>query len=128
MSSVLVIDDDPDVRDYIVACVTQQGHKAITAADGVAGLDVLKTVPIDLVITDICMPRKNGIEVILDMSKRFPRIPVIAVTGDIALRHSVERAAQLHDALAVLEKPFLPRQLEMAMRALLPGSRSACAV
>ena len=122
MSSVLVVDDDPEMRAYIADCVTRLGHDVIVANDGVAGLEMIETVKIDLVITDISMPRKNGIELILDLAKRASKIPVIVATGS-AMSKSVETAAWLHGAVTILRKPFRPEQLETAMQARLWDQR-----
>ena len=118
MPRILVIDDDPDIRELLAQTFTQAGHETVLASDGREGVRLNRARPADLVITDLFMPNQEGLETIIQLRKEFPRIPVIAMSGKHTATAMLSVAEQL-GAVAVLEKPFLPDQLlQAAERAL----------
>lgn len=81
MARVLIIDDEPSVRTVLRALLEREGHTVRDEPDSRAGLALLRTSSVDLVLTDIFMPEKDGIEVIMGIKRRWPRSKVIAITG-----------------------------------------------
>ena len=81
MARILVIDDDLQVRKLLQSLLTRAGHEVALASDGKEGLDTYRRRPADLVITDLIMPEKEGIEMILDIRKDDPGVKVIAISG-----------------------------------------------
>jgi CheY-like chemotaxis protein len=81
MKKILVIDDDDLVRNVITKMLEREGFKVITAVNGKEGVELFYTDPADLVITDLIMPEKDGIETILELKKAFPEIKIIAISG-----------------------------------------------
>lgn len=79
--TILVIEDESDVRDVIVRHLEHYGFQAITAADGMEGLQRLEAGGYDLVITDIVMPFVSGLGIVSKVKSQTPQIPVIAITG-----------------------------------------------
>jgi CheY-like chemotaxis protein len=79
MATVLIIDDDPDIRETVKLML--QDHTTITAGDGEEGLNICRLTLPDLVLVDIVMPRKEGIETIIDIRKHWPDLPIIAMSG-----------------------------------------------
>ena len=78
---VLVVDDEPSIREVARAILESQGYEVLTAADGVEGLHSLsKSLP-DLIISDLNMPRMSGFEFLAVVRERFPHIATIAMSG-----------------------------------------------
>lgn len=80
---VLVVDDDPDARDFLSTVLQDNGFAAVTADDGVEALQRIEEQPPDLVALDITMPEKSGVAVYRKLKEddRLKRIPVIIITG-----------------------------------------------
>ena len=114
---LLVVDDDPSVRDLLARTLTQADYDVDTAEDGPAALERLRAAAYDLLITDLRMPGMDGLSVIREARRIRPDIAVVIITG-----HSTEASAIEAINIGVagyLTKPFrLPRILEAAARAL----------
>lgn len=81
MPRILVIDDEPQVRGLLERFLAKEGFEVVVAADGAAGLRALHATPVDLVITDIVMPEREGIGFIMEARKEFPALRIIAISG-----------------------------------------------
>tara|TARA_B100000315_G_C14026067_1_gene341040 strand:- start:122 stop:496 length:375 start_codon:yes stop_codon:yes gene_type:complete len=107
LARILVIDDEEPIQFAVQIMLQKENHEILTASNGEIGLELLRNEPFDLVITDILMPEKGGIEVIAEIQKTKPEVKIIAMSaggarGDLNfLEH-----AQLLGAEAVLQKPF----------------------
>lgn len=121
MARILVIEDNPDVRALIADALETAGHSVAQAADGEAGLAAQRAAPADLVISDIIMPEKEGIETIRDLKLEFPALRIIAITGgDSRLSASnLLFTARTFGADTVLTKPFSADDLLKAVDASL---------
>lgn len=115
MATILLVDDDPDFLVYTAERLKRGGHAVVVAADGCLALGVLERQPVDLVITDIYMPNKDGIELAADMHVRFPRTPLIALSGHLRLLESIRCVLQTYGAEILLQKPLPAGQLEAAV-------------
>jgi DNA-binding response OmpR family regulator len=118
--TILVIDDDEAVPYAIRRAFREEGFTVALAADGQEGLELLEGVSPDLVITDLIMPEKEGLETIREMRKRRPDLPIIAISGGGRLVGSdfLDVARRL-GADETIVKPFEPEQLiEAANRQL----------
>jgi CheY-like chemotaxis protein len=93
MAHVLVIDDDVDVRWVIRRAVQADGHTVSEAGDGDEGLQRFAEQPPDLVITDILMPGREGIETIIELRRRRPELPILAISGG-SRHHGARRGAR----------------------------------
>jgi CheY-like chemotaxis protein/anti-anti-sigma regulatory factor len=113
--AILVIDDDPMMRDITSEFVLQMGFKVLTAAHGEAGVDLYRRhwASILLVILDLQMPGLNGEETLARIKLMNPRVKVIMVTGSM----DVERLECIRNVLGVpvLSKPFMMEDLEEAL-------------
>ena len=114
MATVLIIDDDADIRETVKLMLRE--HSTVTAADGDEGLNICRQSLPDLVIVDIVMPRKEGIETIIDLRKHWPTLPIIAISGGVGEFHQ----HYLNDAVALgankmLAKPFKATDLRRAI-------------
>jgi CheY-like chemotaxis protein len=117
MTKVLIVDDDELFRTMLVEMVQREGYQVSTAMDGNAALAAIERSRPDLVITDILMPEKDGIELIMELAQHEARIPIIAVSGgrrSISLEFNLE-SAKLMGVRATLPKPFTREQLREAI-------------
>ena len=114
-ASVLVIDDDPDVRDFIVAALEEQGYRVRQASDGRQGIAEMQREPADLVIIDFIMPKLSGAEVARKIRAKKPDQPILFVSG-YSETDAVKRTAP--DA-PLLAKPFRAEALNKAVRGAL---------
>ena len=111
MTSVLVIDDDPQLLDVVAALLGSLGYEPRTACGGVEGVESFRAEPTPIVVTDLRMPDKEGAETIRDLRDIRPDVRILAISGAIA------EACEL-GADDVLAKPFTRRQLADSMSAL----------
>jgi PAS domain S-box-containing protein len=111
--TVLVIDDEDLVRDVVARMIEDLGYAAVTAADGLAGLDVVDRQQIDAVLVDLTMPRMNGAEVVAALRARRPELPIVLCTG-----YDRDRTGPVN-ADAYLPKPFRIEALEQTLSKLL---------
>ncbi len=81
MACILVVDDDPGIREVLSEALTFHGHEVVVATDGAQGLRVAASTPPDLVITDIVMPEKEGLETIMELRRTWPELKIIAISG-----------------------------------------------
>lgn len=122
MPNVLIIDDDRDVREFLAKVLRQKLHCDVaTAADGQDALGHLAEKNFDVVITDIIMPNRSGLEAILDLRASHPGTRIIAISGGGRIR-SMEflQAATRMGADLALRKPFKMTALLKAVQSLLP--------
>ncbi|MBT5269499.1 MAG: response regulator [Candidatus Marinimicrobia bacterium] len=106
-NNVLIIDDDTELRKYIVSTLNSLGCKTIEASDGEEGLAFFQDFQIDLVITDIYMPKMNGIELIQNIRQLDSKINIVAMSGDFRNHnHNSLEWAKAMGALEIIEKPF----------------------
>jgi CheY-like chemotaxis protein len=117
---ILVIEDDPIMRELLADWLQAAGYGVRTAADGGAGLAAVKLALPPLVITDIHMPGMNGAAVISELRQRHRHVPVIALSGlfNSARGVTAETAIKL-GAARTLAKPFKRAELLRAMAELL---------
>jgi PAS domain S-box-containing protein len=113
--SVLVIDDDPDVRSFIVTTLEEQGYHVREASDGPRGLAQLEREKADLVVLDFIMPGMSGAEVASRILANTPKQPILFVSG-YSETDAVRRTAP--DA-PLLAKPFRAEALDKAVRSAL---------
>lgn len=122
MKKILVIEDDRSVRDYLVTLLVRAGYTTLAASNGVEGITLHRDTPADVVITDIIMPEKDGIEAILDLqnAELVPKVIAISGGGHIAADDYL-RSATLLGADLVLSKPFTGAAILAAVDRLLAG-------
>lgn len=109
---ILVVDDEPMVREGLKLALDLEGHRTITASDGNEAIKAIKQNKPHLIITDIIMPESDGIEVICTVKQKNPEIKIIAISGGgrISAADHLKVASQL-GANGVLAKPFTTEEL-----------------
>lgn len=112
MYDILVVDDEPMIREGLKVALEMEGHKAITASDGNEAMRMLNEANPQLVITDIIMPESDGIEVICNVKEINPDIKILAISGGgrISAKDHLKIAKQL-GATGILAKPFSTEDL-----------------
>lgn len=81
MARILVVDDEPLICSMLDAVLTRAGHDVMIAGDGKQAIAMVEDGPVDLVIADIVMPEKDGLETITQLRKERPRLKIIAISG-----------------------------------------------
>jgi len=120
MALILVIDDSEVMRALVRRMLERDDHSVIEAQDGEVGLYLFTSCAPDLVVTDLIMPNKEGIETIKEMRRMRPDARIIAMSGSIDVTGGLYlRVASKLGADEVLEKPFQPAQLLRAVDRLL---------
>jgi CheY-like chemotaxis protein len=119
MRTVLVIDDETKIQDLCRRVLEEAGYRVATAANGVEGLGFIREHPTDLVICDIFMPEKDGIETIRELARRLPGLRIIAMSGGAGAFPDYLPAARHLGAKLALAKPFSADQLLEAVRSVL---------
>ncbi|HQU27520.1 MAG: response regulator [Nitrospira sp.] len=107
MATILIIDDDPQVCDLLRQVLEDEGYGVETAQNGQEGINQHRAHPADLIVLDILMPDKEGLETILELRREFPKVKIIAMSGgsERAKLNLLELAARL-GAQYTLHKPF----------------------
>jgi len=112
MARILVVDDEEKVRFSLRAALEDEAHDVSEAENGAVAMDLVTVGAFDLVVTDIVMPEKEGIQTILELKSGFPEIKVIAITGGNRERRELYAAtASTLGADEVLQKPFTHKAL-----------------
>ncbi|HEU5321813.1 MAG TPA: response regulator [Methylomirabilota bacterium] len=107
MARILVIDDEGEIRAILQDTLEAAGYEVRVAGDGNEGLAIQQEWAADLVITDIFMPDKEGIETIIELQERYPGTRIIAMSGGGALRTlDYLSSAEHFGAIRTISKPF----------------------
>ena len=117
MSTILIIDDEPGIRDVLSDVLSDEGHDVVVAEDGHAGLAHLAAHSVDLVFLDVWLPNLGGIDVLRRIRAEFPDVAVVMISGHANIKLAVE--AVKIGAFDFLEKPLsLERTTTAARNAL----------
>ena len=120
MARILIMDDEKEIRSIIRKALTMAGHEVVEAEDGAVGTRLFEASPFDLVVTDLLMPEKEGIETIIELRETNPELRILVVSGGMA----GDRDGPLADAVALgadaaVAKPFTISELLEAVNGLL---------
>lgn len=102
---ILIIDDDEAIREYLSVLLDDEGYTVMEAEDGSAGLNLLTTFRADIIITDLVMPEKEGIETIREIKAMYSDCKIIAMSGAMN-RDNYLLITKALGANAVIKKPF----------------------
>lgn len=123
MARILVIDDEEGMREMLRKMLEREGHQLHMASNGEEGVSAALAIKPDLVITDIIMPRADGVDVVVQLRKQLLNCPILAISGGA---RAITPQFSLESALIVgcnetLSKPFSRQQLLDKVKALLGG-------
>jgi YesN/AraC family two-component response regulator len=120
MAKIIVVDDEPSILLMLRKMLEKAGHEVDTASNGNEGITLFEKNKHDLLITDIIMPEKEGIETIIELHKKYPDLKIIAISG--GGRFSPEgylSGAKLLGANMVFQKPLIQKEFLEAVAMLL---------
>lgn len=112
MARILVIDDNTLTRHMLRQAFERAGYEVLEAPDGRVGVQVYRTMPADIVITDILMPEQEGLETIRELQRDFPSVKIIAISGGGQVGDYDFLATAKHlGACHAFQKPFVLREM-----------------
>lgn len=120
MKTVLVVDDEQNIRDIVKAYLQKEGYRVLTASDGIEAMDVYRNEQVDMLILDLMMPRMSGSEVCLQIRQKSD-IPIIMLTAKVEEEQLI--AGIRNGADDYVRKPFSVRELMVRVAALFRRSR-----
>ena len=115
---ILVVDDEPALRDLARQILTHFGYKVVTASSGDEALEILATQTIDLMLSDVIMPNMDGYQLSRLVAKKYPTVKLQLASGFSDNRHS---ESDLHLRNSMLHKPYSSKELLTSIRLLLDG-------
>jgi DNA-binding response OmpR family regulator len=120
MAKILVIDDEPSILLMLKKMLEREGHEVDLALNGRDGMELFESIKPALVITDIIMPEKEGLETILELRKKNPGLKIIAISGGGRISpEGYLPGAKLLGADMVFQKPLVPKEFTEAVTKLL---------
>src|SRR5258706_3375155 len=122
---VLIVDDEPNLRKILSAQLSRDGYDVMTAEDGEQGLQTLRDHHIDLVITDLKMPKVDGMTLLREALREEPELPIVMITAHGTVDTAVE-ALKL-GAFDYLTKPFDKDEVRQIVAKALKTRQLACA-
>ena len=114
MSRILVVDDEPVVRELTVEILKRSGYKPHGVSSAKHALELLDNEPFDLVVSDVVMPEMTGVEFLYALRARLPDLPVLLMTGGSKEPERATNAVAL-GACSLLYKPFSHAELTAAV-------------
>jgi len=122
MQKILIIDDEPHILLMLKKMLEQSGYEIDLAANGNEGIELFRKSAADLVITDIIMPEKEGLETIREMRRLRPDLKIIAMSGGgkVSADNYLE-IAKIFGASRAAAKPFTNKEMVSAVQELMQG-------
>jgi len=114
IEKILVVDDEPLVRNFLREVLEAEDYEVLTTEDGLSALKEVERGGIDLVITDVRMPKLNGIDLLKEVKKRSPSTLVVVITAYGTIENAVE--AMKNGACDYITKPLSPEQIKLAIQ------------
>ena len=120
MAKILVFDDEPSILLMLKKMLEKAGHEVDTALNGREGMELFEKNKPDLLITDIIMPEKEGLETILQLRKKYPELKIIAISGGGRIGPGgYLPSAKLFGADMIFQKPLIQKEFMQAVSSLL---------
>jgi DNA-binding NtrC family response regulator len=121
---IMIVDDDPGIRRSLDALLSRAGYQVVQAGDGSEAIRLWRELGADLVITDLHMPKKDGIQTIVELLTHTPGVPIIAMSGGgQTKRLDLLGNMALLGRILTIEKPFtLDEMMDVVGQALEPRS------
>jgi len=125
MARILIVDDDDRFRKMFREMLEQAGYEVVEAPDGRVGIKLYRENPVDLIILDILMPEKEGIETVIELKRDFPDVKIIAMSagGRMGQLNFLDQA-KTFGALKSFTKPFDRQEMLDAIDELLEKEKN----
>ena len=126
MKRILLVDDEAAIRAMVGVVLAADGREFVEAVNGTEAQEILENSEFDLVISDVIMPDCDGIELVMAIRRKLPKVPVIIMSGGgrVQAAHYLNLAEKL-GAVKVFEKPFNTVELRAAVAELLGDVEAA---
>lgn len=121
IKTILAVDDEPNMLRLLEISLRQAGYQPLTAKDGREALEVIRTHDVDCVVTDLHMPRMDGLQLLKEISQEYAELPVIIVTAQGEIKSAIE--AMKNGASDYILRPFDLEELEVAIKRALSFAR-----
>lgn len=108
---ILVVDDDRPIADSLCTILDSAGHKSLCAYSAFEAVLHIPSFRPQLIIADVIMPEKTGIELASELHRSLPELPIILLSGNAGTEELLRQSGMQHDGVLVLAKPFPPREL-----------------
>ena len=123
MARILIIDDESQIRSMLRLMLERDGYEVVEAPDGIEGIRAYRQKPADLIITDLIMPNKDGIGMIIELQKEFPDVKIIAMSGGgLNKPEGYLKGAKKLGAACTLTKPIDREKMLRAVKNIIKGS------
>ncbi len=123
MPSIMIVDDEPLIRSLVRKSLIRIGYDVVEAENGRQAMELIQKTEIDLIIADMVMPEKGGLEVIMELNTLFPKIKKIAISGKLPTDNtSISGLTEEFGVNAVFAKPFEIFELLKVIKKLVPLS------
>ena len=120
MARILIIDDELIIRDLLVNILEREGYETITAASDIDGMKRQREKPADLIITDIIMPEKEGLETIMELRRNFHDVKIITMSGGGNIdSETYLKMANAVGAIKIITKPIYRKEILKIVQELL---------
>lgn len=124
MGRILIIDDDVQILNMLRQILEREGYEVVSAINGNEGIRLYREKPTDLIITDLIMPEKEGIETITELRRDFPDVKIIAISGGGRIAPEVYlRMARSLGALRTFTKPIERKEIIETVQELLHNEK-----
>jgi two-component system response regulator (stage 0 sporulation protein F) len=122
MATILVIDDEPQIRALLKRLLEKAGHRVVEAAEGQEAVRAVQEGPVHLIITDVIMPEKGGLETMMELRRDFPDINIIIMSGKVQTKSDVFKSMTRQFGVKyVFQKPFDTQELLARVQELVPS-------
>ena len=121
IKTILAVDDEPNMLRLLEISLRQAGYQPLTAKDGREAVEVIRTHDVDCVVTDLHMPRMDGLQLLKEISQEYAELPVIIVTAQGEIKSAIE--AMKNGASDYILRPFDLEELEVAIKRALSFAR-----
>ena len=120
MAKILIIDDDPSILTMLKRMLEKAGYEVDIASNGIEGLEKIECCPPDLLVTDIVMPEKEGLELIFYLRRKNPGLKIVAISGGGRFNYEgYLTSAKLLGADLTFQKPFVHKEFIQAISDLI---------
>jgi CheY-like chemotaxis protein len=122
--TILVADDEPVIADSLGVILEKNGYRVNIAYDGISALKLSRTVPPDLLLTDVSMPGMSGVDLAIEMQRRLPACKVLLFSGQASTSDLLGAARVAGHEFTILAKPLHPTELLRRLSDSLPSRNS----